>query len=175
MPGKLRGFYLKQVLKPMINAAQAFPDHQRFVDQVGDDDWCDWDDYKRIVKDVAARLSRRSIVMIGTEIVLSSKEAFVSQGFDTLQKMLENWQDLFEANVHGAPPEDAPRTVRFEPGYVVIESSDAQPAALIEGYLFAAVRMFGGNVTDFKVRERRSDGSVGHRFELRWFEGPSSV
>ena len=128
-----------------------------------DDEWYEWDDYCDMLQAIVKKLGPEVTKSIGKKIVMQSKEVFVSQGFDSPDTILKDYNALFAANVRGAPASDPPRTKSFSPGHVVIEAGKVQPKEVIQGYLDGIVKMYGNRVTSLTAEDA---GNV-WRYELK--------
>jgi hypothetical protein len=168
MPGTLAGFYFKAVMSPMLTANVLFPEYKARVDRMVDDEWYSWDEYKRIVTTVANKLTYTSVCHIGMQIMASAKPLFVEQGFTSPDAFLKDWYVLVAANIKDVPEEDPPRTIEYTPGFAVIEASDAQPLALVEGYLRGAVKYYGGYLIELDAEEFERAGKTRYRWKVRW-------
>jgi hypothetical protein len=168
MPGKLTGFYFKQVVGELLTPQVLIPEYKRKIDAMRDNEWYDWDEYVNIVNVLAYSLDPAVVCDLGKGIVTQAKELFISQGFDSPDVVLKDWYALFMANVKGAPERDGPHTTFYEPGHVVVEANTAQPQPLIEGYLRGVVDMFGCQVLRFKSEKMDSEQGPQLRFEIWW-------
>lgn len=169
MAGKLSGFYFKQVINALMNPNITLRKYAQHIENMQDAEWYDWDEYIEIVNEIAKKLSTLVLENIGRDIVTQSKPLFEQQGFDSPDKILEDYYALFAANIKGAPVEDEVRTVQYEPGHVIIEAGLAQPAALVKGYLRGIVEMFDKEIQSFTCQEvKGSRGFNVNRMELTW-------
>ena len=168
MPGKLVGFYFKAVMAPMLTAKVLFPKYKARVDAMLDDQWYEWDEYKRMINAVADKLGHTTVCHIGMQVMASAKPLFTEQGFTTPDAFLKDWYVLVATNIKEVPEGDPPRTVAYSPGTAVIEASDAQPPALVEGYLRGAVKYYGGVLQELTTDEYLQDGALRFRWRVRW-------
>jgi hypothetical protein len=169
MAGKLSGFYFKQVINALMNPNITIRKHAKHIENMRDDEWYDWSEYVEIVSEIAQKLSPRVLENIGRDIVAQSKPLFEQQGFDSPDKILEDYYALFSANIKDAPEADEVRTVQYEPGHVIIEAGLAQPAPLVKGYLRGIVEMFDRDIQSFTCHEVKSKkGFHVNRIELTW-------
>ncbi|GAK59273.1 hypothetical protein U27_06250 [Candidatus Vecturithrix granuli] len=169
MAGKLSGFYFKQVVNALMNPNITLRKYAKHIENMRDDGWYDWDEYIEIVNEIAQKLSPRVLENIGRDLVTQSKPLFVQQGFDTPDKILEDYYALFSANIKGAPAKDEVHTVSYEAGHAIIEAGLAQPTALVKGYLRGIVEMFDQQIQSFTCEEVKNDkGFKVNRMELTW-------
>lgn len=169
MPGKLSGFYFKQVVNALLNPNMTLRKYAKHIENMRDDGWYDWDEYVEIVNEIAQKLSPKVLENVGRDVVTRAKPLFVQQGFDTPDKILENYYALFSTNIKGAPAQDEVRTVQYEAGHAIIEAGLVQPAALVKGYLRGIVEMFDRQIQSFTCQEvHSSKGFRVNRIELTW-------
>lgn len=168
MAGKLAGFYFKAVIGSLIGASILYPEEKRRVEQMIDDEWYDWDEYVRMVSSMATKLKPSVVTHVGSQIVTKAKDIFVSQGFTSADQILERYENIFNANIKGAPPQDLVRTIRFAPGVATIEAGVAQSAPLVEGYLRGIVTMYGGFVESVETTTVQGPPWPANHITIRW-------
>jgi hypothetical protein len=152
MSGSLPGVYFKLVIGNLLSAQLMFPEYKQRIDSMEPQKAYPWDEYTKMMRDIAAKLPPTTIVLIGKKIVRESKGHFMSQGFGSAESILKDWGKLFSANIEGAPENDKVTTTEFAPGSVILKAGAAQPAKLVEGYMRGVVEMFGGQVSLFETK-----------------------
>lgn len=65
-------------------------------------------------------------------------------------------------------PTELPKTIHYEPGFVIIEISASHPKALIEGYLMGIIQIFGRQLISLKSEPVSRGDFSGYKLELRW-------
>lgn len=168
MPSQLKGFYFKRVIGGLLGTEILFPALTKRLAEMSDDEWYDWEEFKGVLKEVAARLSPATMAAVGWRIITQAAPVFKQQGFDSPESILRDFLVLIHANVRDAPLDEVPRTVFFEPGHVVIEAGPAQPMALVKGELQAIVQIYGKVVLSLEANEIQGEKGPIYRFEMRW-------
>jgi hypothetical protein len=168
MPGQLPGMYFKLVIGNLLSAQLMFPDLQKRIDAMRPDELHDWDEYTNMMQKLASVMPSGTIVQVGKKIVRDSKAFFMSQGFDSTEKILGDWGKLFAANIVGAPPRDMVKTTHFGPNEAVLLAGIAQPASLVEGYMRGVVEMFGHRVSHFEATLVSLAGVEYNKLLIRW-------
>lgn len=168
MPGQLPGMYFKLVIGNLLSAQLMFPEIRKRVEEMKPDQLQPWDEYTGMMQKLAASMPAATMVQVGKKIVRDSKAFFMSQGFDSAEKILADWGSLFTANITGAPARDLVKTLVYEPKDAVLLSGLVQPAALVEGYMRGVVEMFGHRVTFFESGQVSQGGVDYNKLRIRW-------
>ena len=168
MPGQLPGMYFKLVIGNLLSAQLMFPEIKKRVEEMPADKLQPWDEYTGMMQKLAAAMPGATMVQVGKKIVRDSKAFFMSQGFDSADKILSDWGKLFTANIHGAPARDLVKTLSYEPKDAVLLGGLVQPAALVEGYMRGVVEMFGHRVTHFESAQVSHGGGEYNKLRIRW-------
>jgi hypothetical protein len=105
MPGKLRGIFFKGIVNSLLGGSVnvLFPDIKAAIDKMHDDEWYDWDKFCSFSSQIAAKMTPSVIKSVGRKVVTGTKDIYLSQGFDTLEKLLKGYPEMFNANIKGAP------------------------------------------------------------------------
>jgi hypothetical protein len=168
MPGQLPGMYFKLVIGNLLSAQLMFPELQKRIDEMKPEQLHPWDEYTAMMQKLASAMPPATIVQVGKKIVRDSKAYFMSQGFDSTEKILSDWGKLFAANIVGAPPRDMVKTLTYEPNDAVLLAGMAQPASLVEGYMRGVVEMFGYRVSHFEATKVAQGGAEYNKLRIRW-------
>jgi hypothetical protein len=160
--------YFKLVIGNLLSAQLMFPELQKRVDEMKPEELHEWDEYTGMMQKLAAAMPAATIVQVGKKIVRDSKAYFMSQGFDSAEKILGDWGKLFAANITGAPARDMVKTISFEGKDAVLLAGVAQPAALVEGYMRGVVEMFGHRVSHFEATTINQGGVDYNKLRIRW-------
>lgn len=168
MSGSLIGLYFKAVMSPLLAARELFPADKARVDAMADDAWYPWDDFKLLVATVASELSYVSLCHVGKQVMATAAPLFREQGYASPDDFLSDWYALVATNVRDVPEADAPRTIEYSPGYAVLEASDAQPLALVEGYVRGAVDHFGGYLVELRAEVLYRGDERRFRWTVHW-------
>ncbi len=168
MTEELYGAFFKAIIGQLIGGELLFPEHVEAVEAMDDEQWYPWEDYVRMVGDVAGKLRPATMVHVGAGLMRASKDLFVGQGFANADDIFARWADLLVVNIRGIPPERIAVVVEFAPGRLVIDYSDEQPPPLCEGYLRGAASIFGEIVTSLSSEPVERDGRPYTRFSLTW-------
>lgn len=127
-----------------------------------------WDEYIATVSRIAKSVRPRTLVEIGERIMAAHKPDFERWGFDSVEKMLSDWDAPFGAIIMDAPEEHIVLTIKYEPGQVYLRAGTVLPAALIEGYIRGVITMFGAELGGLACHKVVMDGRPFHLFEVRW-------
>lgn len=160
--------YFKLVIGNLLSAQLMFPDLQKRVEAMKPEQMHPWDEYTGMMQKLASSMPAATMVQVGKKIVRDSKSFFMSQGFDSTQKILSDWASLFAANISGAPAHDLVQTLSYEPGEAVLLAGIAQPAPLVEGYMRGVVEMFGHRITHFETTATTQGGASYNKLRVRW-------
>jgi hypothetical protein len=160
--------YFKLVIGNLLSAQLMFPDIQKRVEEMPAESLQPWDEYTGMMQKLAASMPSGTIVQVGKKIVRDSKAYFMSQGFDSAEKILRDWGALFTANITGAPAKDLVKTLSYEPNSAVLLAGLVQPGPLVEGYMRGVVEMFGHRVAQFQSARHSQSGIDYNRMHIRW-------
>ena len=166
MSGQIQGAFFKVLLSRLLAGDLLFPELHARVTAMDEDAWYPWPDFTEMVNRVAGKLRSYAVRSVGAGLMEDSKPVFASQGFTSTDIMYARWEELMSANVRDLPPEDGAYVVSFEPGRLVIDYSAVQPAALCEGYLRGAARIFGSTIRSFEQEDVQRDGHPFTRFTV---------
>ncbi|QQR89282.1 MAG: hypothetical protein IPJ88_13865 [Myxococcales bacterium] len=157
--GYVLGAHLRSVIRHLPTQALELGEYQTLAESIDPEAWYDWDIYVTMSRTIAARMPSRSIVQIGTQLVTHSRDLFVSQGFDSIDKVFSDASAVFRANSKDVDESDDMKTVFFEPGHAIIEVGGSHVPELIEGFIYGFIEAFEGKLLSLhgKLKKRAPD------------------
>ncbi|MCP3100693.1 endo-1,4-beta-xylanase [Myxococcus sp. K15C18031901] len=164
MPGEIQGAWFKAIIGSMTAASSRFPNHQRTINTMRDDQWYAWDDYVHMLEELHAALGDRAVEAIAQRSAMRTLPLARTMGFDSVEKVFGDFGALLRALVRGLPETEHARTVAFMPLAAEVESHSRLPASLLLGTFRGFLMGFGKIVTEAKVTSRHGV----HRFSLKW-------
>jgi hypothetical protein len=127
-----------------------------------------WEEFLAALTRVAVSVREQTLIEIGERIVKATKSEFERWGFNSVEKVMADWDAPFGASIIDAPDEHWMATLKYEPSHAFLRAGAVLPAALIEGYVRGVIAMFGSELTELACHRVVMDGRPFHLFELRW-------
>jgi len=163
---KLKGVFLKTVIGSLMSGNILFPEYKKMIDDMKDDDWYSWDLYTQMLQDLSAKLASVVVTNVGINVILAGKEIFVKeQGFDTIDKLLKGYPDMFDQTIVGLPAHEKIKLIKYEQGHVVMHYTVRQPKAFNEGVIKGFFKIYNKTMKSFKIEQVNKDY---YEVEVTW-------
>jgi|GEM_PF-3225720 len=163
---RLKGIFLKIVISSIIASEAKFPEYNRMIEEMEDDAWYSWDLYTQMLQDIERKSSHKTIRKLGEKIIDDGASFFVDElGFDSLEKLLQNYPELFDRTIVHLPDHERVRLISYSPGLVVIQYTTRQPDAFNEGVLRGFFKLFQTDIRSFR---REKVNAHYYQYEIEW-------
>jgi len=155
---KLQGVFLKSVIGSLLSGNLLFPDYKRRVEEMQDYEWYSWDLYTQMLQDISKKLAPIVVMKVGEKVILSGRDIFVKdQGFDTLEKLLKGYPDMFDKTIVGLPENEKIRLIKYEEGHVVMHYTTRQPKDFNEGVIRGFFKIYDKLLKKFSIQQISKD------------------
>jgi hypothetical protein len=151
MPGTLAGGHFKSLINALLFAGVIAPEVRARIEAMRVDDQYPWDEFTGLAQDLAQKIPAGVLTTVGKKVCHGAVDTFRALGFDDAESILRDYRTFFEIIVVDAPARDAPETLMFEPGHVVITAGTTLPGPLLEGFFRGIVEAYGGRVETCNV------------------------
>jgi hypothetical protein len=172
MAGRVLGKHFIDVIGQLLARSDADPRfiarEQAVLAAVDPQSERPWEEFLAALTRVAVSVSDKTMIEIGERIVKAAKPEFERWGFNSVEKVLADWDAPFGASIIDAPEEHSVVTLKYEASHAFLRAGAVLPAPLIEGYVRGVVAMFGAELTELACHRVVMDGRPFHLFEIRW-------
>jgi len=163
---KLKGVFLKTVIGSLMAGNILFPEYKKMVDEMKDDEWYSWDLYTKMLQDFSKKLAPQVVVNVGMKVILAGKDVFIKeQGFDTIDKLLKGYPNMFDQTIVGLPNNERIKLIKNEPGHVIMHYTVRQPKAFNEGVIKGFFKLYNKTMKSFNIKEFNADY---YEIEVTW-------
>ncbi|HZG84197.1 putative bifunctional diguanylate cyclase/phosphodiesterase [Paenibacillus sp.] len=166
-PGaRLKGVFLKNVIGSLLTGKAMFPEYKKLIEEVDPEAYYSWDLYTKMLHDVADKLSPQVVRDVGIRVILSGRDVFMKeQGYDTLEKLLEDYPNMFDRTIVGAPEHERIKYLKYEPGHFVMLYTKRQPKAFNEGVIRGYFKMYDRQIRSLHIEDYDEHY---HKIEVTW-------
>ena len=166
MAGDIKGLFFKYLIGSMLEdtAEYFFASTKQKIQGMTDDQWYSWDEFQQVAKEIGDKLGDVTTKGVGKRVIKQSKDVFIAQGYDSLEKLLRGYPEMFNANIQNVPVSQQVALLHYEQGKVEYNYPRGQPRALIEGYFTGFFLIYG---TFFTSIDFANKGDYDH-VTIRW-------
>jgi hypothetical protein len=163
---KLRGVFLKTVIGSLMSGSILFPEYKKMLDCMVDDEWYSWDLYTQMLQDLSKKLAPVVVMNVGISVILAGRDIFMKeQGFDTIDKLLKGYPDMFDQTIVGLPDNERIKIEKYEPGHIVLLYTVRQPKAFNEGVIKGFFKIYNKTMKSFQIEQFDKDY---YKVEIQW-------
>lgn len=163
---KLKGVFFKTVIGSIMSGNILFPEYKKMIDEMNNDEWYSWDLYTQMLQDLSNKLAPVVVSNVGINVILAGKDIFVKeQGFNTIDKLLRGYSDMFDQTIVGLPDHERIKLIRYEPGHVIMHYTVRQPMAFNEGVIKGFFKLYKKTMKTFKIEQINNDY---YEVEVTW-------
>jgi hypothetical protein len=163
---KLKGVFLKTVIGSLMSGNFLFPEYKKVLDGMHDDEWYSWDLYTQMLQDISKKLAPAVVANVGINVILAGKDIFIKeQGFDTIDKLLKGYPDMFNKTIVGLPDHEKIKLIEYNPGHVIMHYTTRQPKAFNEGVIKGFFKLYKKTLKSFKIEQINKDY---YEVEISW-------
>lgn len=163
---KLKGVFCRVVLESLIAGDGKFPEFQRRIAAMDDDEWYSWDMYAEMLRTIAERVNPNAVREAGRRVVQHGRAFFVGEaGIRSLEELLQGYREHFDHALPGLPEHERAKVISCEPGRFVLHYTTKQPALFSEGVLTGFFELFHTSIRS--IRSRPYDRHY-YEFEVLW-------
>ncbi len=170
--GKIRGAYYFYMLGTIMDVIgkDNFPQYARILKAAPDlkDQWYGWEGYIEFLEEAVKIASDDDFLKIGIKAMAYLKEGYVSAGFDNADKIFRDYDPLMKKNTKQMPDGQLPKTIEYRPGCAIIDVNTSIPVALITGFFYGIIQMFGNTIITLNYEIVNLGNFSANRFTLKW-------
>jgi len=151
---RLKGVFLKNVIGSLLTGKAMFPEYKKLLEEIVDNAYYSWDLYTKMLHDVADKLSPQVVRDVGMRVILSGRDVFMKeQGYDTLEKLLQDYPRMFDQTIVGAPEHERIKYLKYEPGHFIMLYTKRQPKAFNEGVIRGYFKMYDRHIRTLHIED----------------------
>lgn len=151
---ELQGVFLKGVVGGLLSGNLLFPEYKAEVEKMKDEEWYSWDLYTRMLQDISGKLPPVAVKRVAMNVIRAGKHIFIKQqGFDTLEKLLKGYADMFDQTIRGLPAHERIKLIQYEDGHVIMHYTTRQPKDFNEGVLYAFFEFYDVSIRSFHIHQ----------------------
>jgi hypothetical protein len=163
---KLKGVFLKTVVGSLMSGDILFPEYKKMIDEMSDQNWYSWDLYTQMLQDLSQKLPPVVVTNVGINVILAGRDIFVKeQGFNTIDKLLKGYPDMFDLTIVGLPDHERIKLLKYEQGHVVMHYTVRQPKAFNEGVIMGFFKIYNKTMKTFHIEQVNKDY---YEVEVTW-------
>ncbi|MFC0213612.1 EAL domain-containing protein [Paenibacillus chartarius] len=163
---KLKGQFCKFVIRSLIAGDKKFPEYQKRIEEMLDDEWYSWDLYTDMLQDISMRVTEHALKNAGRAIVKHGRKFFVEElGYRSLEDLLIGYREVFDGAISGLPEHERAKVMHYEIGRFVVHYTVRQPLKFSEGVVCGFFEMFDTEVKN--IESRRADEHY-YEFTFTW-------